>query len=188
MHMTTGNGVTTEDAAFDNHNRRPFQPTPEHVSRDRRDRIETDSGEYGFVPAFPSQSPARTTFYGLRRQLWRLHHARGHAYDDVGKTTVRNDYTARRCSAILQHCEVPDWAESVAIQRTLSEDLRGFNSHYAGTDGACIGFALLTCYDDPEKAQASHIAERAPSVVPGLHEDDVSGLTEYVFRQYGGES
>ncbi|MFB6234920.1 MAG: hypothetical protein ABEH81_00725 [Halopenitus sp.] len=185
--MSVHERYTSDDEQSAKYNCGLLRPTPEHVSDDRRDRIETDSGEYEFVPTFPARSPARTTFHGLRRQLWRLQHGRGHAFDDVGKTTARNDYTFRRCSSILQQCEVPKWVEAVAIQRTLTENLQGFSRHYEGADGACIGFALLAQYDDPEEAKMSYIADRAPSVVPGIRYDDVMNLIDYVFDKYGGE-
>jgi hypothetical protein len=35
----------------------------------------------------------------------------------------------------------------VATSRVIHEDLTGFSRHYAGADGACIGFALLELYD-----------------------------------------
>jgi hypothetical protein len=157
----------------------------QHASRDRQWRVETDSTELSVVPGFPANSSARTTFYGLRRRLWKFQHDRGHAWDDRGKETVRNHYTAIRSEAILQQCEVPKWAESVAVGRLFSTDTRGFNRHYGGTDGACIGFALIELYDSPEKAQESYVANLASSVVPKLDPAGVSGLIEYVFKKYG---
>lgn len=180
----------------DYHSRIPVNhPTINEFSQDRRTQAERDQGVFDYVPAFPSQSPARTTFHDPddpddRRweRLWRFQHGRGHAWDGSGKTTARNDYTARRCKAILQQCEVPKWAESYAVDRVFRVNLNGFSRYYAGTDGACVGFALTALYDGPETAKQSFHAKRVPDVVPGLDADDVRGLVDYVFRKYGGEA
>lgn len=196
--MFARNHTSADEGSFTNDWRQPFDTTEDHVSRRRRGSLETDKGEWDFVPAFPTVSEARTTFHAEdiddrkkeRRweRLWRLHHNRGHAWDDYGKTTVRNDATFRRCTAILQQCEVPNWSENVATSRVIYEDITGFSRHYAGADGACIGFALLELYDDPNEARESFFAHRASDVIPGLDTEDVDGLVDYVFRKYGGSS
>ena len=76
----------------------------------------------------------------------------------------------------------------MAISRVIHEDLTCFSRHYAGADGACIGFALLELYDDPDEARESFFAHQAADVIPGFDTDDVDGLVDYVFRKYGGDS
>jgi len=159
-----------------------------HASRDRRNRVETDSGEFEYVPTFPSRSPARTTFHNLPTKFWKLQHGRGHTYDDRGKTTVRNDYTGIRCKTILQQCEFPEWARKEAVNRIFKENLQGFSRHYAGSDGACIAFALLCMHDSSSSAKNGYRAKRAAEVIPGLNSDDIDNLIEHAFRKYGGES
>lgn len=176
------------------HRLRTYGTTLTHASRTRRGRVETDEGEYVFVPAFPVMSKARTTFHASeadgdeRRwgRLWCLQHNRGHTWDDHAKTTARNDATYRRCAAILQHCEVPEWAENAATTRVVQNELRGFSRHYAGADGACVGFALLELYDGADEARQSLHAEQAADVVPELSSDDIGRLIDYVFREYAG--
>lgn len=196
--MHARNHVSGDEGPFNDYQQSPFSPDPKHASRQRRGRFETDDGEYGFVPAFPALSQARTTFHVVdldiideekqRRwdRLWRLQHNRGHTWDESTKTTVRTDATYRRCTAILQQCEVPDWCEKAAVSRVIHKDLTGFSRHYAGADGACIGFALLELYDEPSVARESFFACRAADVIPGLDSGDIDGLVDYVFREHGG--
>ena len=194
--MLARNHASADEEPCTDYDRPTFGTQPTHASRNRRSRIETDSGEYEFVPAFPVLSAARTTFHATDvernewrwERLWCLHHNRGHAWDDHAKTTARNDATHRRRAAILQQCDVPEWGERVATSRVIHEDLTGFSRHYAGADGACIGFALLELYDDPDEARESFFAHRAADVIPGLDSDDVDGLVDYVFRKYRGAS
>lgn len=131
-------------------------------SRNRLQTIKMDLQAYQHVPAFPAHIPARTTFHGRGRRQWCLQHGRGHAYDATGKTTARNDYTARRCRAILQQCYVPEWIQSKVISRVLHKNLNGFSRHYAGADGACVGFALLALYETQAEAKQSYVGDRIP--------------------------
>jgi len=198
--MSTRNHASADEGPFAGEWQQPFGTTEYHVSRKRWSRLETDKREWDFVPAFPAMSQARTTFHVVEledvdvekerrwNRMWRLQHNRGHTWDDSAKTTARADATYRRCAAILQQCQVPDWSENVAVSRVTREDLTGFSRHYAGADGACIGFALLELYDDPSVARQSFFACRAADVIPGLDSDDIDGLVDYVFRKYGGAS
>jgi hypothetical protein len=120
--------------------------------------------------------------------MWKLHHGRGHAWDDVGKETARDDYTRKRCKTILQQCEVPDWAESWAVSQIFSKNLNGFNRHYAGSDGACIGFALVSMYDSSDDAEGTFFARRAAEVIVEFEAEDIRNLLDYTFRKYGGEN
>lgn len=196
--ITRETDKSAEEAQFED-DQRNYNPEVKHASQKRRIRIETDNGEYEFVPAFPAVTSARTTFHEKEgdtpdedeykwERLWSLQHNRGHTWDDVSTNTARNDATYRRCAAILQQCEIPDRCESVATSRVIHDDLTGFSSHYAGADGACIGFALLELYDDPEEAQESFYADQASDVVPTLNDEDIEALVDYVFRKYGGAS
>lgn len=146
--------------------------------------------------------PARTTFYAKEATkndnnrgvdfdvLWKLNTGRGHTYESKspGKTTTRDDATWKRCDAILQSCHVPDLERKRALSDTLGRNLNGFSRYYEGADGACVGFALLACHQKPEKAKLSTIAELASEVVPGLSQDDVMSLIDYVFRKYGSRN
>lgn len=197
--MSTRDYTPVDEKSSKQQRRQPFGTTEDHVSRKRHDWLETDKGEWDFVPTFPAVSQARTTFHVVdledideedeRRwnRLWCLQHNRGHTWDKTAKTTVRADTTYRRCTAILQQCEIPDWSENVATSRVLHEDLTGFSRHYAGADGACIGFALLELYDTPDEAQESFYANRASNVIPDLDAEDMDGLIDYVFRKYRGD-
>ena len=146
-------------------------------------------------------SAARTTFYvrdihpikRRRRQqfdrLWKLQNNRGHTYekDSPAKTVARKDAVWKRCDAILQSCEVPSWAKSWALEKVLNRNLSGFSRHYAGADGACVGFALLALCENPTDAKKTWIADAAHDVVPGLDEDEIASLIEFVFRKYDGD-
>jgi len=148
-----------------------------------------------------SVSAARTTFYvrdiipinRRRRQLfnrlWRLQNNRGHTYeeDSPAKTVARKDAVWKRCDAILQSCEVPEWAKTWALEQVLNRNLNSFSRHYAGADGACVGFALLVFCESPTDAKETWIADAAPKAVPGLDEDEIESLVEFVFRKYGGD-
>ena len=148
-----------------------------------------------------SVSAARTTFYvrdiipiNRRRRLqfdrlWKLQTGRGHTYekDSPAKTVVRKDAVWKRCDAILQSCEVPSWAKNWALKQILNRNLNSFSRHYAGADGACVGFALLALCENQTDAKETWIADAAHDVVPGLDEDDIVSLIEFVFRKYGGD-
>jgi hypothetical protein len=92
------------------------------------------------------------------------------------------------CDSILQQCEIPEIDKAVAINRVFNENLQGFSRYYDGAYGACIGFALLSMYDDSEEAKDSYFAKRASEVSPELDSHGVSKLIDYVFRKYGDES
>lgn len=146
-------------------------------------------------------STARTTFYvrdidpskRRRRQqfdrLWKLQTGRGHTYENnsPAKTVARNDAVWKRCDAILQSCDVPGWAKTWALEQVFNRNLNSFSRHYAGADGACVGFALLAFCESPTDAKETWIADAAHEVVPGLGEDEIASLIEFVFRKYGGD-
>lgn len=148
-----------------------------------------------------SVSAARTTFYvrdispttRRRRQqlnrLWKLQNNRGHTYeeDSPAKTAARRDAVWKRCDAILQSCEVPEWAKTWALEQVLHRNLNSFSRHYVGADGACVGFALLALCENPTDAKETWIADAAPEVVPGLDEHEIASLIEFVFRKYRGD-
>jgi hypothetical protein len=67
---------------------------------------------------------------------------------------------------------------------TTSEDLHGFSRHYAGTDGACVGFVLLQMFENSVEAKDSWVAKRAVDAVPKFDSDTVRDLIDYVFRKY----
>lgn len=146
-------------------------------------------------------SAARTTFYvrdidptrqSRRSQfnrLWKLQTGRGHTYeeDSPGKNAARNDAVWKRCDAILQSCEVPSWAKNWALEQILNRNLNSFSRHYAGADGACVGFVLLALCENPTDAKETWIADAAHDAVPGLDENKIESLIEFVFRKYGGD-
>jgi hypothetical protein len=70
-------------------------------------------------------------------------------------------------------------------RRLVREELRGFNSHYAGVVGATFGFAMLELCEDVEAAKASILAEEAQQ--HDQFDIDSEKLAEYVFDKYGGE-
>jgi len=143
-------------------------------------------------------SAARTTFYvrdissGRRRRrqqfnrLWKLQNNRGHTYekDSPAKTVARKDAVWKRCDAILQSCEVPEWAKTWALEQVINRNLNSFSRHYAGADGACVGFSLLAFSETPTDAKETWIADAASEVVPGLAEHEIASLIEFVFRKY----
>jgi hypothetical protein len=69
----------------------------------------------------------------------------------------------------------------------LNRNLNSFSRHYAGADGACVGFALLALCENPTDAKETWIADAAHDVVPGLDEDEIESLIEFVFLKYGGD-
>ncbi len=140
----------------------------------------------------------RTTFHSLdiaadridRRRLfdrlWKYQTGRGHTWEDDSKRKqiVRNDAIWKRCDAILQACEATNWEKDQALRMTISKNLNGFSRHYAGADGACIGFVLKLMYESSDQAKNSWIAEKAANVVPEFDPETVSNLVDYVFRTY----
>lgn len=118
-------------------------------------------------------------------RLWKYQTGRGHTWEDNSKRKqiVRNDATWKRCDAILQSCEVSDCEKDQALRMTISKDLQGFSSHYAGSDGACIGFALKLMYESSDQAKDSWVAEKAANAVPEFDQETVNNLVDYVFRK-----
>ncbi|ELZ25908.1 hypothetical protein C476_00617 [Natrinema limicola JCM 13563] len=101
---------------------------------------------------------------------------------------VRQDFVIdrKRCDAILQGLDVRKPTRKYASNRTAEIDLRGFNSHHGGFDGACIAFALLYEHESAEQAKKSRIASQVDE-----RDDldiDVDALADYVFGKYGGEA
>lgn len=140
----------------------------------------------------------RTTFHSLdidadkkdRRRLfdrlWKYQTGRGHTWENNSKQKqiVRNDATWKRCDAILQSCEATNWEKDQALRMTISQDLQGFSRHYAGADGACIGFVLKLMYESSDEAKDSWVAEKAANIVPEFDPETVNNLVNYVFRKY----
>lgn len=119
-------------------------------------------------------------------QQWKYQTGRGHTWDGdpYDKNIVRRDAQWKRCDAILQQCGVKEWERKRALNWIVSEELQGFSSHYAGADGACVGFALLVLFKAAEEAKRSWVAEQAAEVVPEFDSETVSKLVDYVFRKY----
>ena len=118
-------------------------------------------------------------------RLWKYQTGRGHTWEDNSKQkqVVRNDATWKRCDAILQSCDVSNCEKDQALRMTISKDLQGFSSHYAGSDGACIGFALQLMFESTEQAKDSWVAEKAANAVPEFDQETVNNLVDYVFRK-----
>lgn len=144
---------------------------------------------YNFQPSFPTSSPARTTFYARQAndeekfdKLWKLHHGRGHTYEDWDTQRVRpeNVFTYRRACVILSQAEVTGWVRNKTLSRLIYEDLRGFSRYYEGIDGAALGFAARYRYDTPEEAADSYIVAVAEDIL----NVDGQKLVEYVWRHY----
>ena len=142
-------------------------------------------------------SSARTTFKSYEAQssdqekyedLWPLQMGLGQTYEDGrNKNRVRDDATWKRCDAVLQQCEVPDWERYGAIRHVLQRDLQGFSSNYSGAYGACVGFALMELCDCPEAAKDCWVADLAVDVLPDFDRQTVEALIDYVFddeREY----
>lgn len=160
------------------------------------------SEEYQYPPSFGTLSKARTTWslndideYEQRQEfkrLYRLQHNRGghysvaqREYDKGFKIRQKRSDRHDRSDAILQGHEVQDASRRYALRKVMQENLRGFNSHYAGADGACLGFALLHQYDTPSAAKKSYVADKARET--GF-EFDIDALIDYTFSKYGAQN
>ena len=141
---------------------------------------------------FPACSTARTTFYAREawdnnqyKTLFKLHHGRGHTWEGWDGQRVRQedigDY--QRSSAILSQTVSDAFVKRQARSRVMRENLQGFSRHYAGLDGATLGFATLYKYDDVEEALDSHFVD----VAEEMFEIDGENLVEYVWRKYGDD-
>lgn len=160
------------------------------------------SRNYEYQSSFGTLSKAKTTWslndvtgYKQRqkfKRLYRLQHNRGgdpsvaqREYDEGHKIRQKRSDRYIRADAILQGHEVRDASQRYALRKVMQEDLRGFNSHYAGADGACLGFALLHQYDTPSAAKNSYVADKARET--GF-EFDIEALIDYTFKKYGEKS
>jgi hypothetical protein len=153
-----------------------------------------DSHERHIAPA-SKVTGHRTTFHSydidhdnqeqrkLFDRLWKYQVGRGHTWEER-ENIVRKDEIWKRCDAILQSCEAHEWEREIALRMTISEDLQGFSRHYAGTDGACVGFALLQMFESTEEAEDSWVAKKAADAVPKFDSSTVKDLVDYVFRKY----
>ena len=154
--------------------------------------VQIDKHQYDFQGdrIFPSCSTARTTFYAREawdnnqyKTLFKLHHGRGHTWEGWDGQRVRQedigDY--QRSSAILSQTVSDAFVKRQARSRVMRENLQGFSRHYAGLDGATLGFATLYKYDDVEEALDSHFVDVAEEMF-GI---DGENLVEYVWRKYG---
>lgn len=119
-------------------------------------------------------------------RLWSLQTGRRHTWEDDNKkkTIVRREAVWKHCDSVLQSCEVPSWVRRTALRKTFSNDLQCFNRYYSGTDGACIGFALNSMFEDKEEAKCSWIANRAADTIPSFDQSTVEGLIDLVFEKY----
>lgn len=179
-----------------------YQP---QVLSDRADAQYTDKGwrSTSSVSAdVPELSPssARTTFYPrdleksvqfrnrltLFNRLWERQWNRGQK--EVGDNNlVRKEAMLRHCDSVLQQCEVHGWARQFALKQVQVQNIKNYNSHYLGADGACVGFAVYRMYSSKEEAIDSYVARRAADVLPGLDKDGVTNLIDYTFRNQDDE-
>lgn len=150
------------------------------------DQTTNPGGVYG--------SSARTTLRSFEARssdqqkfdkMWRYQMGRGQTYENSrNKNAVRDGVTWKLCDAVLQNCDVPDWERHTALRNVFRRDIMGFNSHYKGADGACVGFALLELCDCPEEAEDCWVANRAEEVLE-FDKEKVAALISYTFRKYG---
>ena len=156
--------------------------------------IDTGRGpeQYSLDLNCPATSNARTTFFAKDvdsnskqqkfRRFWRLQHGRGHTYEDWNNRIRQEDvFTYRRSRAIVSQLDVSRTIYETVATWVLTENLNGFSRHYAGLDGATIGFAALLEYDTKEDALSSHLVDRSGEML-GI---DGEKLIEYVWREYG---
>jgi hypothetical protein len=179
-----------------------YQP---HVLSDRADVQYTDKGwrSTSTVAADApvlSPSSARTTFYprdieqsaqfrdrqSLFNRLWKRQWNRGQK--EVGDNNlVRKEAMLRHCDSVLQQCEVPEWARRFALKQVRVQNIKSYNSHYLGADGACVGFAAYRLYSNKQEAIDSYVARRAADVLPGLDKSGVDNLIDYTFRTWNND-
>lgn len=147
-----------------------------------------------------SPSSARTTFYPrdieqrvqfrdrrtLFNRLWKWQWDRGQT-EAGDNNIVRKDARLRHCDSILQQCEVHRWARRFALKQVRVQNIKGYNSHYSGADGACVGFAAYRMYSNKQDAIDSYVARRAADVLPGLDKSGVDNLIDYTFRRQNNE-
>ena len=168
----------------------PFSLEPQDYGNKSEQHLFIDSHEYDYQENFPKYTPAKTGFYAyeagdkevLFNRLWKLQHGRGHTYEGW-EQRVRPEDSAdfSRASAILSQLDIEN--SGAARQRVMNECVNGFNRHYSGFDGACVGFALLYENETVEEAKNSHLLEKAGEMIDA----DCERLAEYVFRKYGGD-
>lgn len=124
-------------------------------------------------------------------RLKRLHHDIGPDYSGSNRRRdiLRRDARYRELDSILQRIDVPDSTREWAIDRALTEEIRGFNREHNGSVGAVLGFVLLDLADDLPDALDSRWFEEICSVVDNLPDEDVDldpvDLVEYVFDREG---
>lgn len=144
--------------------------------------------------------PARTTFYAKEApehrvarfdHLWKIHHGvdgwpecpidevqRGYRIDRA----ARHKYLT--CDAVLQALDVPSHVHKWVTHRISNTDCRAFSSHYGGSAGAAIGFALVALFESPAEAMDSDywcpVCEHCSSL-----DIDPEQLVDYVYRRFG---
>lgn len=138
-------------------------------------------------------SPARTTLRSKDAdsahptdfdKMWSYQMGRRQTYESSrNKHAVRDDATWKLCDAVLQQCEVPSWERHGALRQVLNRNLNGFSGHYAGADGACVGFALMELCDSPEAAKDCWVADQAVEVLPDFDREKVEALISYVYDE-----
>ena len=189
-HTTTGRSTVNEPLAVTDGGQ-PLSFEPEDCGKKSAQHKFIDRYEYDFQPKFPQPSPAQTNLHSddvperetKLTRFWKLQHGKGHTYEgwDTQRVRIEDRDDFRRASALLSQLEVTSF-EAVR-QRVMSECVNGFNRHYGGFDGACVGFALLYEHETIDKAKDSHLLEKAEEMIDA----DCEQLAEYVFRKYGGD-
>ena len=197
VHFTDWQNIDQDDSASGKSKRiLPDGGVPmKRTSNQQRKAAVFDQGAQKYQPSNPPASPARTTWLTTdldsdapqqKRQRYNrrhsLQHGRGHTYEGYEGQRVHQQTIDKylRCDAILQWCEVNDATRSWVLKKLMTDDLRGFNAHYKGADGAAIGFALVAEYDSPSVAKTSHIAAIAGRILS----INMDTLVDYVFRKW----
>jgi hypothetical protein len=159
-------------------------------------QLEKDKHIYEFQPTLPSQSKARTTFYGREAddteqfdKLFNLQHNRQHPdsrefenWSESWKYRVRQAdvFKYRRACTLLSQANVTGIAREQVLHRVMTENLNGFSRYYAGIDGATLGFASIFVFDKKDDVKESVIFETAEAT-PDINAEK---LFNYVWRKY----
>lgn len=119
-------------------------------------------------------------------RFFRLQHGFGHTYEGWEKSQrVRiedlDDY--RRTKVLLSQIELAGNYHDLVLRTVSNVDLRRFNRHYQGIDGAVIGLALRVSYDDKQEANSSYHASYAKEIL----DVDVEKLINYVWKKFDGD-
>jgi len=163
--------------------------------------VKKDEGRMIHRPSYPPLG-ASTTFWsrdadsGQERKYDVLHclqHGRQHPAEpylvgysegwDGHKVRQEDVDTYQFASVLLSQAGVDvRWLQHIG-HKLVQEDLRGFNSHYAGIPGATFGLAMVMLCDDVEEAKQSTLAAEAERY--DEFDIDSAQLAEYAFRKWG---